>query len=274
MDVLNISLDEILAAVLPFLAKLGMAILFYVVARVLAAWTSRAIRTAMERRRVDNEVILLVQMISRWAILIVGILLALEQIAPGRFGGLIAGLGIAGFTLGFALQDVAKNFISGILLLIQQPFNIGDAIEVVGFSGTVQDITLRTTEIRTWDGRNVLIPNGDVYVKPIVNFSREPYRRLEMKLSVKQDLELASLSSSILSALRRVAGVLEQPAPEAVWTTSGAASTELTAYYWLNREQVDLRSAQNQALDLVQAALKKAAPGVSHSVSASAIEGT
>jgi small-conductance mechanosensitive channel len=273
MEVLNISLDDILASVLAFLPKLGLAVGIYVAAHLISRWVVGLIQTAMDRRNLDQEIIVLVQLIGRWLIRGIGLLVALDTIGLD-VAGLVAGLGIAGFTLGFALQDVAKNFIAGILLLIQQPFEIEDAIEVAGFSGTVQNISLRTTEMRTWDGRNVLIPNGDVYVKPIVNYSREPYRRLELKVSVKKDWELSSLSSSVLNAIRKVEGILEDPAPEAVWTTSGESSTDLTALYWLNGAEVDLRAAQNQAVDLVQSALDEADPEVSRTVTASTIEGT
>lgn len=272
MDVLNISLDEILAGVLAFLPKLGLAIGIYIIARLISRWVVGMIQTAMHRRNVDQEIIVLVQLIGRWLILGIGLLIALDTIGIDM-GGLIAGLGIAGFTLGFALQDVAKNFVAGILLLIQQPFEIGDAIEVTGFSGTVQNISLRTTEMRTWDGRNVLIPNGDVYVKPIVNYSREPYRRLELKVSVKQDSDLATLIASVLDALTQLVGLVDEPAPEAVSTASGGDTSAFTAYYWLNTDEVDLGRAQNEALQLARSALEKAEPGVAHSVSAAEITG-
>ena len=80
------------------------------------------------------------------------------QQTGGEITRFVAGLGIAGFTIGFALKDVAENFVAGILLLIQQPFDIGDAVEAGGYSGTVTNIEIRTTTIRTWDGKTHIEP--------------------------------------------------------------------------------------------------------------------
>jgi small conductance mechanosensitive channel len=86
-------------------------------------------------------------------------------------------LGIIGFTVGFALQDVMKNFAAGIILLIQKPFSVGEVIGVNGFDGTVLEITLRTTEMKALDGRLVTMPNADVLSNPIINYTRADRRR-------------------------------------------------------------------------------------------------
>ncbi len=96
----------------------------------------------------------------------------------------LTGLGILGFTVGFALQDVMKNFAAGVLLLLQKPFRVGESISVAGFDGTVTAIDLRSTEIRTFDGRIVILPNADVLNHAIVNFTRSAHRRIELPVSV------------------------------------------------------------------------------------------
>ena len=151
-----------------FIPKLIAGLAVFLVTLVLSRWLSNLVSKAMKRGKQDPEITKLIQQISRWGILILGTMLALDQVS-NNITSLIAGLGITGFAIGFALQDVAKNFIAGLLLLLQQPFDIGDAIEVGEFGGTVKDITLRVTEMETWDGRNVQIPNADVYVLPIIN---------------------------------------------------------------------------------------------------------
>ena len=89
-------------------------------------------------------------MLTRWTVIILGILTALEQV-NFDVTSFIAGLGIAGITIGFALQDIARNFVAGILLLVRQPFNIGNAVKVAGYSGTVLDITTRDTVLNQRD---------------------------------------------------------------------------------------------------------------------------
>ncbi len=260
-------LETLLDQFIEFLPKLIGAIVIFIITLLVASWLSKLTAKAMKRRDLDAELILLSRRVVRITVLIFGTIQALAQL-NFNVTGFVAGLGIIGFTVGFAMQDVTKNFVAGILLLLQQPFNIGDSIDVAGHSGTVTDITLRTTEMRTWDGRDVLIPNGDVYVKAITNYSRDPRRRLEISVSVSRDWDLEQLTETVLSSLKGGEGVLDEPKTDAVWTTSTEGKTELSAYYWVDTSQVDLRSAQNTGLAAVRAALGEAAEEFSFSVKA------
>jgi small-conductance mechanosensitive channel len=197
----------------------------------------------------------------------------LNTLAPGSFTSLIAGLGIVGFTLGFALQDVAKNFVAGVLLLIQQPFDIGNDIEVAGFRGTVQEITLRTTELQTWDGRCVLIPNGDVYVKPIINFSRDPQRCLDLTISIQQDHDLERIKPLVLESLTKAPGALQEPKPEALWTLIGSSAHELKVFYWIDSSKVNVLDAQSDGIKAVSAALALEDADIPYSIKTSLVEG-
>ena len=264
-------IETILAQFIGFLPKLITAIMIFVAALFLSSWLANVAAKAMKRRNLDTELILLLRRVVRITVLILGTIQALAQV-DFNVTGFVAGLGIVGFTVGFAMQDVTKNFAAGILLLLQQPFDIGDSIEVAGHSGTVRDITLRTTEIRTWDGRDVFIPNGDVYVKAITNYSRDPRRRLQISVSVDKDWDFENLSETVLGSLKHGKGVLEEPITEAAWTTSTEGKTELTAFYWVDTSQVDLRSAQNAGLAAVRAALSAAAEDFAFSVKAPLID--
>jgi hypothetical protein len=82
------------------------------------------------------------------------------------------GLGIVGFTIGFAMQNVMQNFVSGVILLVQRPFRVGHAVGIAGYDGTVLKIGLRTTEMKALDGRIVFLPNADVLAQPIINYTR------------------------------------------------------------------------------------------------------
>jgi small conductance mechanosensitive channel len=261
-------LEILLTQFVEFLPSLITAIVIFIVTLFLASWFSNLTAKAMKRRELDAELILLTRRVVRITLVVLGTIQALAQV-NFNVTGFVAGLGIVGFTVGFALQDVTKNFVAGILLLVQQPFDIADSIQVAGYSGVVKDITLRTTEIRTWDGRDVLIPNGDVYVKPITNYSRDPRRRLELSVSVSKAWDLEQLTDTVLGSLKGGKGVLDEPDTEAVWTTSTEATTELSAYYWVDTSQVDLRSAQNSGLAAVRAALSGLADELAFSVKAS-----
>jgi small-conductance mechanosensitive channel len=252
MQSFDLSFDNFVNNVVAFLPRLGLAILVYLVARAISAWTTKLLRQSMERQDRDPELIVLLEMLTRWGILALGIVLALEQLAPGRFSSLIAGLGIAGFTIGFALQDVAKNFVAGILLLIQQPFEIGDAIEVAGYGGTVLDISLRSTDLRTWDGRHVLIPNGDVFINPIVNFSRATHRRVKISVGVAYNSDLDKVTRVALDAIINVPGLLQDPAPSVIFSAFSDSAIEFSAYYWIDTDVASLGIAQDTGIKAIK----------------------
>jgi small conductance mechanosensitive channel len=257
MDLSQLTLENIVTGVQFFLPRLGAAILVYIIARLISSSTTRLIRRSMEIRKRDPEVIVLLEMLTRWGILALGIVLALEQLAPGRFSSLIAGLGIAGFTLGFALQDVAKNFVAGILLLIQQPFEIGDSIEVGGYEGTVLDISLRATEMRTWDGRRVFIPNGDIFVSPIVNFSRALRRRIEIPIGVAPESDLDHVARVTLDTItKKVSGVLADPTPQVVFSQFGESTIDLKVFYWIDTGEAGVLQAQDEGVRAIKEAFE------------------
>ncbi|MCB0234993.1 MAG: mechanosensitive ion channel, partial [Anaerolineae bacterium] len=137
------------------------AVVIFVVMLVVAALAAKFVQRASQRRGIRLEATLLLSRATRWIIIAIGIVWALQQV-NFNVTGFVAALGILAFTIGFALQDISKNFVAGILLLWQQPFNIGDVISVAGFTGKVSDVSIRATEMRTFDGLQVLIPNSEV----------------------------------------------------------------------------------------------------------------
>ncbi len=248
MDIQAFTLENIYAWLIEFLPKLGVALLIVFIGYLFSRWASKAAKKALELRKIDTELIVLFEMTTRWGIRILALYLAAESIAPGRLTGLVAALGITGFALGFALQDVAKNFIAGILLLLQQPFNIGEVIEVADYCGTVLNISLRTTDMRTLDGRFVSIPNGDVFVNPLINLSKAHRRRVEITVSVGYNSDLDKVTKIALDTVGDIPDMLEDPAPSVVFTGLGGSAIELSLYYWVDTEAGDLEEAKTMGI--------------------------
>jgi small conductance mechanosensitive channel len=196
-------------------------------------------------------------MLTRWAIIILAAVLALEQV-DFDLTAFLAGIGIIGFTVGFAIQDVSKNFIAGILLLLQQPFDIGDSIEVGGFSGKVMVVDLRATEMRTFDGRHVLIPNADVYTQPIVNFTRADKRRISFDIGVAYDSDLEKVKRTALEAIQGLDGLLQDPAPNVYYHSFNPSTIDFTIYYWVDTSKSDPLIGQDQGVEAINAAFAQA----------------
>ena len=193
MDDFSQNLQLLLSKLVEFIPKLVTAMVVLVLAVLVAGLISRTVVRALKRRETDPELTILFGKVVRWTVIILGSALALEQI-DFDLTAFLTGLGIIGFTVGFAIQDVSKNFVAGLLLLLEQPFDIGDAIEVGEFAGTVLTVELRDTELRTFDGRHVLIPNADVFTNPIVNYSRAVRRRIDLDVGVAYDSDIERLA--------------------------------------------------------------------------------
>jgi small conductance mechanosensitive channel len=229
---------------------------------LISAWVARAVASAARRQQAAPSVQSTLRRLTRWGILVLGGVLALEQVIP-NVTSLLAGLGIAGFTIGFALQDVAKNLIAGILLLLQQPFEVGDTIEVTNFTGTVLDISLRTTDLRSPDGLFVTIPNADVLANPILNYSRAPIRRLQLSIGLAYGTDLARAEELALQALAPLNGLLTDPGPQVVFNAFGGSAIKLTIYYWADMSTTDYNQALDAGVRAVKQAFQEAAIEVS-----------
>ncbi len=230
----------------------------FIVALYISAWIARVVRRSAESRDADAEIVILLTRGTRWTLIILGLIVALEQV-DFDVTGLIAGLGIAGVTIGFALQDVAKNFVAGVLLLIQQPFEIGDVVKILDYVGTVQGITLRTTDILAQDGRMVIVPNSEVFVNPLMNYSRTPRRRIEISAGVSYDSDLNHVAETAMRVLGELEEVLEVPAPEVTFREFSGSTVDFVAYYWIATEGAGLKEANvRQAKDAGMKGIKKA----------------
>jgi len=211
----------------------------------------------MRRRENDQELTVLIVRLVRWSIIGLGILLALEQ-AGQDVTTLLTGLGILGFTVGFALQDISANLVSGILLLFEQPFDIGDAIEVADHSGTVKSINLRATEMITWDGLLVIIPNRDVFTNTITNFSRIEQRRIGLSVGVGYESDLDHVEAVALAAVKSLKGIKEDPPPFFLVDNFGDSAINTTVYYWYDTKAEGLADMTNVGAVALKKALDQA----------------
>lgn len=245
------------AAVPQFISRWLLAFAILVAAYLISRWLAGAVVGAARRQKVEAGMQETLRRLTRWGVMVLGGVLAVEQVVP-NVTSLLAGLGIAGLTIGFALQDVAKNLIAGILLLLQRPFEIGDTIEVSEFTGTVLDVKLRTTDMRAIDGRFVMIPNADVFVNPIINFTRAPSRRVQITAALSFDTDLHAVRRVALEALQDVEGLLPDPAPEITYRALGENTIEFRAYYWADMGQVTYNQAESDGVQAIREAFAQA----------------
>ena len=225
--------QEMINSLIAFLPKLIVAIIIFLVTLLVARIGFKLVKVALEKRRVDHEVTLLLSRATQITIIVLGTIWALSTV-DFNVTGFVAGLGIAGFTIGFALKDIAENFVAGILLLVQQPFDIGDAVEAGGYSGTVTAIEIRSTTIRTWDGLLVIVPNAQVYSNAITNYSKVEQRRVSLTVGVGYESDLQRVDDVMVEVANQLPGVKDDPAPFVVFNEFGDSSINATLYFWVD----------------------------------------
>ena len=250
-EYLNRFLDKVVAE----LPNIATALLIFIVSFYLAGVLSKLLKRVLKKRNTDHEVTLLLAQLTRWSIIIIGTITALQRFFDVT--AFLAGLGILGFTVGFALQDIMQNFVAGIILLIQQPFEVGDVIETDQFLGTILTINIRTTEMKTIDGRIVIIPNASILANPITNYTRAEFRRVELPVGVAYDSDPAIARQAVLEAIKNVPGYVGDPAPMVIFHTFGGSSIDMSAYFWIDMSKTNPFAAKDAAFEFVKAALEK-----------------
>jgi len=167
-------------------------------------------------------------------VILAGIFLALNVLNLDKtVTSLLAGVGIVGIALGFAFQDIASNFIAGIILAVQKPFRVGDLIDTNTHFGKVQTITLRTTTIRTNDGLDVLIPNADIIGNPMVNFTKHDERRIEFTVGVAYDSDLEKVRKVTEKSIEGSEELLPDRDIDVFFTGFGDSSIDLIIRFWI-----------------------------------------
>src|SRR6266852_3221035 len=201
--------DSFFARLPSLIVGLVVFLLFY----LLSVLVSRVILRPTHKHRPNLGVVF--ARIFSAATILLGFLVAFSVVAPSfQAGDLIKILGISGVAIGFAFQNILQNFLAGLLLLWAEPFRIGDEIKLDPYEGTVEEIQTRATIIKTYDERQVVIPNADLFTHSVIVNTAFSARRWEYDLAVKGIWELAEIKSRVFDAVRKVPGTLSEPSPE------------------------------------------------------------
>ncbi len=220
---------------LPFiLAGLIVLLLFWLLSKLVR----KIFLTATRRTKLDARLRILISRMLVVVVLGLGILTSFSVIIPSfNFGNVIAGLGFSSFVVGFATKDILNNFLSGILILWQQPFHIGDYLFVGKDQGKVEYIGVRATSLRKDDGELVLIPNGDMYSSALTIRGAGAKRRMTLKFCVGFDEPLEQMKSLVREALSGATGVTQDPPPRVLVTDLISDGVNVTVNFWINTHE-------------------------------------
>ena len=192
---------------------LGLVIT-WVIVWLLVRYLSRVLERLNERIKgidIDTHDMKTLDKLLDYLVIVIGILVTVAILnLKDVLYSMLTAAGVITIAIGFAVRDVAANFISGIFVLLDQPFVRGDSVQIGDFSGTVQRISLRSTEIATFDGPVVSMPNSTVATTPIVNYSTNEERRVNLTVAISQETDLRAA----IETLRELAEGEEQRVPE------------------------------------------------------------
>lgn len=247
-----------LVALLPK-ALLSLIVLFLTF--FLAGQFSRFVQKQLDQRIEDPLLAQFFARTVRWLIIISGLLVILRIIGLGEAAAsLLAGAGITAFIIGFAFKDIGENFLAGILMAFKRPFRIGDTVETGSIVGKIKGLSLRDTHIKTFDGKDVYVPNGQIMKNPIINYTIDGFIRMDFDIGLDYESDLDKATRIIYQTLEKVSGILwEERPPNVVITSLGASAINLTIYFWIDtfdRTVSGLAVKSNAIREVVQALSK------------------
>jgi small conductance mechanosensitive channel len=247
--------DLMLALTVLWGTRILFAAAILLIGRWIAAAVSRAVRRLLERTRVDNMLARFAGNLSYVVLLGLVILAALDQLGINTTSAL-AVLGALGLAVGLALKDSLSNFAAGIMLMFFHPFRVGHFIEAGGTAGTVEEVQMFHTLLRTPDNRMITVPNGQIYAGTIVNYSQEPTRRIDLMIGVSYDDDLQRAREVIRSVLETEARILTDPAPTIMIMNLGDSSVDIAVRPWVRT--ADFWSVRGELIENLKVALENA----------------
>lgn len=231
-----------------------MALTILIVALWFSGWIKRRIiRLSDLNERFDRTLASFLGSMARYGILVLAVIFIL-----GRFGiqttSLAAIIGAAGLAVGLALQGSLSNLAAGVLLVAFRPFKAGDYVTAAGQSGTVDMITLFTTELTTPDNVKIIVPNGDIFASAITNYSHYDTRRCDLVFGVSYDTDLKAAEAAILACITADPRAHADPEPFVKVSNLGDSSVDFTVRVWCDASdywglKFDLTRAVKEAFD-------------------------
>jgi len=213
--------------------------------------SNKMVDKAIKERGGDKNAAISAKKVTAYAIYPVTIVIAsgVLGVPVGSFG---TALGLIGLGLSFALKDVIANFITGILILIGQPFKVGDQIKAAGEEGTVKDIKVRATDIKTYDGRKVIVPNSQLYNGVVINNTAYDERRFEVIVGIGYDDDINTAVELAHESLNESEMVETETEPQVLVNELGGSSVNLKLRGWTKPSKANMVQASSQVTQSVK----------------------
>jgi small conductance mechanosensitive channel len=222
-----------------FVIRLLVALVIFYVGRTIARALQRGLRRVMEAQEVDKILQTFVCNLAYWTLMVFVIIAAINQIGV-QTTSLIAVMGAAGLAVGLALQGSLSNFAAGVLIVVFRPYRVGDWVEAAGISGSVEQVQILTTVLKTGDNKQIIVPNSQIMNSIITNYSANETRRVDLVIGVSYDDDLDKVRKTVQELVDADERILKDPACTIAVGQLGDSSVNFfvrpwvkTADYWV-----------------------------------------
>jgi small-conductance mechanosensitive channel len=244
------------------LPNIIVAIIIVAAATIIAIYVKRYTRKALGRVSDNRSLNKFISILAFIGVVLLGGIIALSILHLQKVViSLLAGVGVVGIALGFAFQDAFSNLISGIALALKKdyPFQVDDLIETNGFMGYVKDIHLRSTEITTLQGQSVILPNKNIFEKPLTNYTMQKQRRIDLGVGISYGDDLEKVQRIATAAVEKnVDGILKKKGITAYYSGFGNSSIDFVLRFWVEaKTQMEFLKQQSDAIIAVKKAFDK-----------------
>ncbi|RMB57321.1 mechanosensitive ion channel family protein [Dokdonia sinensis] len=228
------------------LPQLAMGLLIIVLGVLIAGWIGKFARRKISAKTEDPLMSRFLGTAIRYTFIIIAIMLALRAAGLGGIAaGILTAAGASAVVLGFAFKDIGENFIAGVILAFNRPFNVDDTVMVGDNFGKVKALDLRYTKLKTFDGKDVYIPNSDVLTEPVTNYTEDGFFRWDFIIGIAYEDNIEGAKETVLKALAQEPNVINDELHEnfVIEDELATSTVNLKVFFW-----VDTKDFRKQAL--------------------------
>ncbi len=258
-ETIHTSLENYYKEFLKVLPRVALAILVIVLGILLAQLLTNFYKKRFQQKSEDPLMSKFLAQAVKIILIIIAIMLALKIAGlDGIATGLLTAVGGGAIILGFAFQDIGKNFLAGIILAFNRPFNINDTIKIDDIFGRVKELSFRYSHIKTFDGRDIYIPNSDVLTKPVENYTADGFYRVDFTVGIGYEDDIEAAKMVIQDILNRNTEIVRDEFHEnfVIEDELAASTVNLKVFFWV--DTYDYRRASRVLRGLIIKEVKEA----------------
>ena len=245
------TVDKMATEFMELLPNIVIGAVVFVLFIVIATVVRKVVRNFTKDKKNANLGIVLGRL-AYFALIIIGLLVGVAIITPSITPAkLLSALGVGGVAIGFAFKDVFQNMLAGVLILLREPFVVGDEIISGSFQGKVEEIEMRATMIRTYDGKRVIIPNGQIYTEPVQVITAYNMVRSQYDVGIGYGDDIARAKEVALDVLTSIEGILQDPGPDVLTWELAGSSINLRLRWWTRPDRGTVVKTWDEVLHTV-----------------------